>query len=207
VILGGGFVKQGISGEAVSDKSYARLHKRLQELIAIGKKVANITAGTPEAQIHKWIKEAEECLSLLEDKTALSDFRHIQQRSEFQVDDGDEDSSSLGAYRPSWIDQRTGLMHGADVLLDFRFDQLAKANDILKSAATKLEMEGHSLPTLGEELRAARLRAGHTQQEAAEQIGDTWGHKYVSEWESGKRKPHPNMAKKIRDYIKKTNKP
>jgi transcriptional regulator with XRE-family HTH domain len=68
-------------------------------------------------------------------------------------------------------------------------------------------MEGHSLPTLGEELRAARLRAGHTQQEAAEQIGDTCGHKYVSEWESGKRKPHPNMAKKIRDYIKKTNKP
>ena len=92
-------------------------------------------------------------------------------------------------------------------LLDFDFDELAKANDTLKSAATRLEMEGHSSFTLGEELRAARLRAGHTQEKAAEQIGAKCDHKYVSEWESGKRKPHPPMAKKIRDYIKKTNKP
>jgi hypothetical protein len=161
---------------------YAELHKRIQDLIVRGKKVANAKAGTPAARIHRWIRDAVECLSRLEDETALSDFRHIQQSQgrftppfEFKVDDDDKADCSRSAYRHD----------EADVLLDFRFDQLAKANDILKSAATKLEMEGHSLPTLGQELRIARARAGHSQREAGKQIG--YDHKYISEWERGDR--------------------
>lgn len=190
----------------MSGKSYAELYKRIRDLIGRGTKVADERAGTPEARIHKWTREAEECLSQLEDKTALSTFRHLQQKSEFIVgDDFDPDSISKSAYSPQWTDARTGATEGTD-LVDFRFDYLEQINGVLKSAATKLELEGHSLPTLGEELRAARLHAGHSQQKAAEQIGDKCDHKYISEWETGKRKPRPDMAKKIRDYIKKTNK-
>jgi DNA-binding XRE family transcriptional regulator len=145
----------------------------------------------------------EYCLSLLEDKipTALSEFRRIRQSFEFKVDDEKEAFSSASAYRPE----------GANVLLDFRFDRLGRANNILKLAATKLEIEGHSLPGdpsdegLGEELRAARRRAGHSQRDAAEKIG--YDHKAISEWERGKRKPHPNAAKNIRDYISQHSKP
>jgi hypothetical protein len=81
-------------------------------------------------RIHNWIKEAEECLSRLEDKTALSNFQHIQQRFEFTVDDYERASSSKSAYEPTWIDQLTGLMAGAGSLRDFDFNALAKANDI-----------------------------------------------------------------------------
>jgi hypothetical protein len=187
--------------------TYAQLHQRLQDLIARGAKVADATAGTPAAQIHDWINKAQLCLLLLEDKmpTLLADFRRMQPNFEFKVDEDEEAGSSNSAYRPSWIDQRTGLKDGADVLLDFRFDLLDQANGILKLAATKLEMEGHSLPgnfsdeRLGEELLAARKRAGHSLRQAATKIG--YDHKYLSEWERGKRKPHPEAAKNIRDYI------
>ena len=54
---------------------------------------------------------------------------------------------------------------------------------------------------LGEQLRAARRRAGHAQWVAAEKI--ECDHKAISEWETGKRKPHPKAEKKIRDYIAK----
>jgi DNA-binding transcriptional regulator YiaG len=97
------------------------------------------------------------------------------------------------------------------VLLDFRFEHLARANVILKFAATKLEIEGHSVPGdpsdegLGEELRAARVRAGHSQRAAADDIG--YDHKDISEWETGKRKPHPKAAKDLRDYISQHSKP
>jgi DNA-binding transcriptional regulator YiaG len=187
----------------VSGKSYAQLLKLIKDLIARGTKVSDASAGTPSAQIHDWVSKVEYCLSLLEDKipTALSEFRRIRQRFEFKVDDEKEALSSASAYRPD----------GADVLLDFSFEHLGQANDILKFAATKLEIEGHSLPGdpsdegIGEELRAARLRAGLSQRKAAEGIG--CDHKDVSEWERGKRKPHPKAAKDIRDYISKLSKP
>ena len=186
---------------------HAQLQQRLQDLVGRGTKIVDESAGMPAAQIHDWVNEAEDCLSLLEDKmpTALSEFRRIRRSFEFKVDDFDEASSSKSAYRPEWIDRRTGLAEGSDVLLDFRFEYLEQANSILKLAATKLEIEGHSLPgnstaeKLGEELRAARLRAGHSQREAAEKIG--YDHKYLSEWETGKRKPRPKAAKDICDYI------
>ncbi len=187
----------------MSGKSYAQLLKLIEDLIARGTKVSDASAGTPWAQIHDWVSRVEDCLSLLEDKlpTALSEFRRIRQSFEFKVDNEKEAFSSASAYRPE----------GADVLLDFSFEHLGRANNILKIAATKLEIEGHSLPGdpsdegLGEELRAARLRAGHSQRHAAEQIG--YDHKDVSEWERGKRKPRPNTAKNIRDYISQHSKP
>ncbi|MDT8071034.1 MAG: helix-turn-helix transcriptional regulator [Terriglobia bacterium] len=187
----------------MSGKSYAQLLKEIEHLIAAGSKISDGSAGTSSAQIHDWIGRAEYCLSLLEDKipAAVSEFRRIRQGFEFKVDDYEEASSSASAYRPD----------GTDVLLDFRFEHLARANDILRFAAKKLEIEGHSSPdvlsdeSLREELRAARLRAGHSQRKAAEEIG--YDHKAVCEWERGKRKPHPEAAKNIRDYISKYPKP
>ena len=125
----------------------------------------------------------------------------MRQSLEFKVDEEEEGSGSASAYRPK----------DADVLLDFNFEHLKRANDILKFAATKLEIEQHSLTgapldeRLGGELRAARLRAGHSQREAAEAIG--YDHKDISEWERGERIPHPNAAKNILDYIAKHSKP
>ena len=153
----------------MSGTSYAELLKVIQDLIATGTKVSDASAGTPSDQIHKWLSKAEYCLSLLEDKmpTAFSEFRHMRQSLEFKVDEEEEGSGSGSAYRPK----------GTDVLLDFNFEHLKRANDILKFAATKLEIEQHSLTgapldeRLGGELRAARLRAGHSQREAAEAIG------------------------------------
>jgi DNA-binding transcriptional regulator YiaG len=189
----------------VSGKSYAQLLKTIEDLIATGTKVSDESAGTPSAQIHEWVSEAQICLSLLEDKvpTALSDFRRIRQSFEFKVDEEEEASSSASAYRPK----------GADVLQDFSFEHLARANEILKSAATKLEIEieGHSLSNdisaerLGKELRAARDRAGHTQWEAADEIG--CDHKDISEWERGRRHQHPSSVKKILDYVSKYPRP
>jgi DNA-binding transcriptional regulator YiaG len=187
----------------VSGKSYAQLLKLIEDLIARGTKVSDPNAATRSAEILDWTSRVEYCLSLLEDKipTALSDFRRIRQGFEFKVDEEGDDSSSASAYRPA----------GSDVLLDFSFEHLGQANSILKLAATKLEIEGHSVPDdpsdkeLGEDLHAARLRAGHSQRDAAEQIG--YDHKDVGEWERGKRKPHPNAAKNIRDYIRQHPKP
>lgn len=187
----------------MSVNSYAQLLKMIEDLIDRGTRVSDPSAGTPSAQILDWVSRVEYCLSLLEDKipTALSEFRRIRQSFEFKVDDGEEAFSSASAYRPE----------GADVLLDFSFEYLERANNILRVAATKLEIEGHSSPGdppdegLGKELRAARVRAGHSQRYAAEEIG--YDHKAVSEWETGKRKPHPSAAKNIRDYISQHSKP
>jgi DNA-binding transcriptional regulator YiaG len=187
----------------VSGKSYSQLLKLIEDLIARGTKVSDASAGTPPAQIHDWVSRSEYCLSLLEDKipTAVSDFRRTRQSFEFKVDIDDEASTSASAYRPE----------GADVLLDFSFEHLGQANNILKFAATKLEIEGHPLPVdlsdevLGKELRAARRRAGHSQRVAAEKMG--YDHKAVCEWERGKRKPHPEALKNILDYISKHSKP
>ena len=76
-----------------------------------------------------------------------------------------------------------------------------KVNHTLTDAATKLDIAGHSVPTLGEELREARHRAGHSLREAADELG--YDHKYISEWERGKRRPHVKHAKNIREYIEK----
>jgi hypothetical protein len=189
----------------VSGKSYAQLLKRIEDLIARGTKVSDASAGTPSAQIHDWVSRVENCLSLLEDKipTALSEFRRIRQSFESKVNEEKEASSSASAYRPE----------GTDTLLDFKFEHLARANDILRLAATKLEIEieGHSLSNdisaerLGKELRAARRRAGHTQWKAAVEI--ECDHKDISEWERWKRDPHPSSVKKILDYISKHSKP
>lgn len=180
----------------MSGKSYAQLLKLIEDLIATGNNISDANAGTPSVQIHSWIGTAERCLLLLEDKvpTAVSDFRRIRQSFEFKVAEDEEASSSASAYRPK----------GGDSLLDFSFEHLKRANDILKFAATKLELEGHSLPghssdeELGEQLRATRRRAGHSQRDAAKDLG--YDHKDISEWERG-RKPHPKAAKDIRDYI------
>jgi len=186
----------------VSGKSYVLL-KRIEDLIARGTKVSDVSAGTPSAQIHDWVDRADSCLRLLEDDpTSLSDFRRIRQSFEFKVD-VDEEAFSASAYRPE----------GADVLLDFSFEHLRRANNILKFAATKLklEIEGHSLSSeipyerLGKELRAARVLAGHSQRVAAEKIG--YDHKTICEWERGKRKPQPKAVKYILDYINKYPKP
>jgi DNA-binding XRE family transcriptional regulator len=189
--------------DAVSGKSYAQLLKLIQDLIATGNKISDANSGTPAVQIHDWISRAERYLLLLEDKlpTPVADFRRIRQTFEFKVGEDEEGSGSASAYRPK----------GSDVLLDFSFEHLKRANDILKFAANKLEIEGHSLPgdysynELGEQLHAARLRAGHSQRAAAEAIG--YDHKYISEWETGKRKPHPTALKNIVDYISKYPKP
>jgi DNA-binding transcriptional regulator YiaG len=171
--------------------------KAIQDLIATGTKVSDANAGTPSAQIHQWVSKAGSCLSLLEDKipTAFAEFRHLRQSLEFKLDEEEEGSGSASAYRPK----------GTDVLVDFNFEHLKRANDILKFAATKLEIERHLLTgdpsdeRLGEELRAARHRAGHSQRDAADDIG--YDHKDISEWERGKRIPRPKAAKDIRDYI------
>ena len=175
---------------------YQRLHERIRDLAAQGHKVSDPEAGTRAARIHKWITEAEECLALFEDQTFLSGFRVLQKSQgrfspPFQriVNDEEADSCGLSAYR----------VGEADVLVDFRFDLLAKVNDVLKAAATKLEIAGHSLPTLREQLKEARDRAGHSQRTAAKILG--YDHKYISEWETGKRKPHARQEKNIRDYI------
>lgn len=198
-------------GEAVSGKSYAQLYQRLQDLIAQGAKVADAGAGTPATEIHQWIIGAHNCLALLEDRipTALADFRRIRECVEFKVNEGEEALSSKSAYEPEVTNPDTGEVGIADVLLDFRFDCLGQLNDILKFAATKIEIEELTLSSvhrddepIGKRLLDARNRAGHTQEEAAEEIG--CDHKDISEWERGMRKrPHPSSVKKILNYIKK----
>lgn len=120
----------------MSGRSYAQLHQRLQDLIAQGANVAAAEAGTPAAEIHEWMNAVHYCLALIEDKipTALSDFRHLRNNFEFRVNEDEEPGSSESAYRPD----------GADVLLDFRFEYIEQANNILKFAATKLEIEGNA---------------------------------------------------------------
>jgi DNA-binding XRE family transcriptional regulator len=179
----------------MSGKSYAQLLKLIEGLITTGARLSDPSTGTPSAKIHHWIKNAEDCLSLLEEKipTEVSEFRRLRQKFEFKVEDYEEDSVSASAYRPE----------GTDVLLDFSFEHLKQATDILKLAAKKLPSDP-SDEKLGEKLRAARLLAGHTQREAAEKIG--YEYKAISEWETGKRKPRPKAAKDIRDYIGKPSK-
>jgi DNA-binding XRE family transcriptional regulator len=198
------------SGEAVSHKTYAQLHQRLQELIARGTKVADAGAGTPAAEIHEWISGAQYCLALLEDKipTALADFRRIRESVEFQVREGEEAFSSKSAYNPETTNPYTGEAERADVLLDFRFDYLGQINQIMRFAATKIEIGGLALSaahpddeSLGKRLRDARKRAGQTQEEAA--IAIVCDHKDISDWERGKRNPRPSSTKKILDYIEK----
>lgn len=178
-------------------KTYEHLHARLTDLIAEGEKIADEASGTPADGIHEWVNRAGYCLGLLEDKipTAVAEFRNLRANFEFTVADEDQDTMSPSGYRDD----------EADVLRDFNFEVLKQANNILRFAATKLEMEGHSLPAapsdeqLGEALRAARIRAGHSQRDAGKKIG--YDHKYISEWETGKGKPHVKAAKNIRDYI------
>jgi len=187
----------------VAGNSYTQLLKSIEDLIATGTKISDATAGTPAVQIHDWINRAEYYLSLLEDKlpTAVSDFRRIRQSFEFKVEEDEDGSSSASAYRPK----------GGDVLLDFSFEHLQQANNILKLAAAKLEIEasssagGFSDETLGQQLRTARGRAGHSQRKAADEIG--YDPKTISEWERGDRKPHPEAEKNIRDYIHRHLKP
>jgi DNA-binding XRE family transcriptional regulator len=185
----------------MAGKFYERLHQRLRDLVAQGTKVADPASGTRAARIHKWINEAEEHLKSSADQTFLLEFRVLQRSQDsgspaFQriVNDDEADSHSPSAY---WVAE-------PDAFLDFRFDLLAKVNDLLKAAATKLEIAGHSVPTLGEQLREAREQAGHTQEEAAAQISEECDHKYISEWEAGIRRPGVKLSKKIREYIKTT---
>jgi DNA-binding XRE family transcriptional regulator len=168
--------------------------------------VADAEAGTPAADIHKWLSEADYCLLFLEDRmpTPISNFRRLRQNCERKVANPerkfpdrdwerkvthDELPASKSAYTPDEIDG----------LVDFRFGNLEQINGILKFAATKLEIEGLSVPKLGQELYAARQRAGHSQREAGKTIG--YDHHAISEWETGKREPLPDQAKNIWDYI------
>jgi len=171
----------------VSDKNYA-LYLRIRRLNVRGTKVADARTETRGAKIHDWLIAAEDCLLRGKDKLAqeLSAFRHILQECEFLVDE-DEDETVIrkSAYYP--LGER----------VDFRFEYLEQANDILRRAAEKLE--NPSDKKLREELYAARHRAGHSQREAALKMG--YDHQSISVWETGNRKPHPKQAKNIRDYI------
>jgi DNA-binding XRE family transcriptional regulator len=199
--------------EAVSGKSYAHLYQRLQDLIAQGAKVADAEAGTPATEIHQWISGGRYCLGFLEDKipTAVADFHRIRGCVEFKVNDGEEAFSSKSAYEHVVTNPDTG--EGiAGVLLDFRFDYLGQLNGILTFAATKIEIEKLVLSganqddeAIGKRLRAARKRAGQTQEQAAEEI--KCDHKDISEWERGIREPHPKSIKKILHYIEKYSSP
>lgn len=159
-------------------------------------------------EIHNWISAAQYCLGLLEDRipSAVADFRRLREVLEFPVPDGEEDASSKSAYVPEVVDRDTGIPMDAGVLLDFRFDHLAQMNHILRFAANKIEIEG--LPEsdvcpgeepIGKRLLAARLRAGHTQDEAADAV--ECDAKDISEWENGKREPYPKSRKRIQKYI------
>ena len=53
--------------------------------------------------------------------------------------------------------------------------------------------------TFGDRLRASRLRAGLTQRELAERIGAV--QQVVSDWESGRRKPHGKERARISKII------
>lgn len=185
----------------MSGRSYPQLYQQLQDLIARGTKVADATAGTPAAEIHDWIKEAQYCLALLEDKipSALSDFKRLRENFEFKVDEDGDIPASASAYNPRQTDPSTGQNYDVDVLLDFRFENLAEATAILTFAARKIEMDGQSLPALGQELREARRRAGHGQREAAKALG--YDHRDISDWETGKREPLAKQVPNIRDYI------
>lgn len=89
-------------------------------------------------------------MGLLEDKipTAVSDFRRFLNGSEFKIDD--EDDHSASAYRLDEI----------DVLIDFNFELLRRANNVVRFAARKLEMEGHSLPEMEEILELSGANEG-----------------------------------------------
>lgn len=188
----------------MSGKSYARLYKRLKRLIAQGTKVADEKAGTPAAEIHKWMEEALVCLLFLEREipTAVEDFKHIRESYEYWVEEEYEEASfSKSAYRPEFLDPSRDVWVEGEAWKDFRFDYLAQANGILKLAAQKVDMERRSSPEteLGERLRKARQVAGQTQRQAADEIG--YDHKYISEWETGIRIPRPIHAKNILVYI------
>jgi len=162
--------------------------------------------------------------------SVLSDFQRLRESCEFTRQD-DEDPPSKSAYCPTWTDPSTGVLVGGDLVRDFNFEDLKQINGILRLAATKLELDGYSfaeaeisseslgatdkLPStpavtlaplgnpsdekLGEKLRAARRRSGHSQRKAGAVMG--YDHKYICEWEKGKRKPHPDKEQDIRDYI------
>ena len=194
------------------------------------RELAEMKERLPAPRIHAWIKETHDCLMLLKDEMPkeLSAFLLIRPNFEFKADDDrkeDYDAEadvdydvdyafrSKSAHRPQEEDPRTGMMQVADFLLDFSFKDLEQANEILKAAAAKLEIEGHSFPAdpsdekLGEKLRAARDVTGDTQRVAAVKIGGKCQHKYISEWETGKRTPCVVYAKRIHAYIAKSGYP
>lgn len=118
-------------------KSYSRLYIKLQEVITRGASVADRTAGMRWIEIHDWLNQGRYCLAFVEDRipTAVSDFDHIRRNVEYKFDGNREDDSSDSAHR----------IEGTDILLDFNFELLQKALDILRFASTKLEMEGCSV--------------------------------------------------------------
>jgi hypothetical protein len=128
---------------------YRQLHRQIQDLIT---NVPDERTGTPPEQIYDWKSEAQDCLSLLEDKmpTALSDFRGIWPGFEFIVDDDPGACPSKSAYRPTWINPLTGAAEGTmEELVDFRFKYLVQASGLLKRAVRKLEFEGFAVRTSG----------------------------------------------------------
>jgi DNA-binding transcriptional regulator YiaG len=116
----------------------------------------------------------------------------------FQVDRS-KSPPSKAAFHPRFVNPETGKMEVAPVLLDFRFDPLRSANEILRHADRKLKMlvpspNAQNSQTLGERLAEARKSSGHTQEELADILGKKIDHKYISEWERGRRYPKKHLS-------------
>ena len=131
----------------MSSRLYSPLYMQLQELIAQSDEVCSRDVGGKAQATRKWIKDAHDCLALLEDQlpTTLADFRRLRAKLAFRVDEDDARRASESAYRPEWIDEITGQPDGADLLIDFSFPQLQQVADMLKLALRKLKYEGHSV--------------------------------------------------------------
>jgi len=151
----------------LSSKTYEHLHARLTDLISEGEKIADRASGTPAAAIHEWASAAEYYLGFLEDKVpaAVSEFRRLRKNFEFRVEDDEESTMSPSGYRHE----------RADVLLDFDFEMLNRANEILRFAVTKLEMEGHSSTTKNQDSAESA-----TVMEPANEFAETFAPKKTS---------------------------
>ena len=198
--------------------SYSDVRERMQSLHSRGLKILAESkipvskSGAHEERIHDWARDAEEVLHLVDHvlPDVLSDFRDLGKQFVFQVDRSKSPPSNA-AFHPRFVNPETGKKEAAPILLDFRFDLMRQANALLRFADQKLKMLGALSQnaginqTLGERLRAARVRSGDRQEDVAEKLGENIDHKYVSEWERGLRHPKKHLSA-VLAYIEQASK-
>ncbi len=142
--------------------SFAVLHRQIRALVQTGQ----ICIGYPGVEILKWLKQARDCLLALEHRfpTLVAEFNECHREASFNVELDGEENLTKSAFQPCMTD-------GPQIAIDFRFLLLWRVTELLDLAASRLEMDGHAISTLGQRLREARKAAGHIQFKTGHELG------------------------------------